>query len=311
MKIEKKGLVFSPNKNIWWQQHYAILPTPFCLEERGIIRVFFSTTCSNKFGRLSYVDLDYSDPSKIINHSENFILDVGVDGAFDDCGVNPSSIIKILDEYYLYYAGYQRHEKTPYSIFSGLAISKDLDLFTRYNNVPILERSSIELSLRSAPSVIWLNDKYYMIYVSDYGWSEIGGNIFNGRKMPQYCLRSATSLNGIDWEPNTEPVIYSISEDEFGFGRPYLFVKGEIYYLFYSIRRKNQSYRIGYAISRDNCISWERRDDIRGLDVSQSGWDSEMICYAAPISVGNKSYVFYNGNNNGETGFGYAEIIEW
>lgn len=311
MKIEKKGLIFSPNKKEWWQQHYAILPTPYFNEELNVIRVFFATTCIDKFGRLAYIDLDCKDPSRIIDSSESFILDVGKDGAFDDCGVNPSCIIKIKNSFFLYYAGYQRHFKTPYSILSGLATSKNLKDFTRYQNTPILERTDSELSLRSAPSVIELNNYYYMVYVSDFGWSEIEGEVFKGKRMPQYCLKSAVSINGIDWESSLVPIIYPLTEDEFGFGRPFLHKRDNCYYLFYSIRRKNISYRIGYAVSNDNCQTWERKDDIEGLDVSANGWDSEMICYGAPITIENKTYLFYNGNNNGETGFGYAEIIEF
>jgi predicted GH43/DUF377 family glycosyl hydrolase len=311
MKVQKKGLIFAPNRMDWWQKYYAILPTPHFIVDLGVIRVFFATTCLDKFGRLAYVDLDCNVPSKIVNYSKDFILDVGQDGAFDDSGVNPSSIIKVQDTFYLYYAGYQRHIKTPYSILSGLAISKDLCYFERYQNSPILERTDTELSLRSAPSVIELNSQFYMVYVSDYGWREMDGAVFKGKRMPQYCLKSGISKNGIDWDILPEPIIYPLTSDEFGFGRPYLFKKEDCYYLFYSIRRKNISYRIGYAVSNDNCKTWQRKDDINGLEISSNGWDSEMICYGAPITIGNKTFLFYNGNNNGETGFGYAEVIEW
>lgn len=307
MRFEKKGLIFEPNKIDWWQQHYAILPTPFFIEKLSIIRIFFGTTCSNKFGRLAYIDVDCENPQKILNYSKSYILDVGVDGAFDDCGVNPSSIIKIGDNFFLYYAGYQRHFKTPYSILSGLAFSENLEFFERFQTTPILERTVTELSLRSAPTVIRLDERYYMVYVSDYGWEEIPGDIFKSKKMPKYCLKTAFSNNGIDWKENPTPIIYPKNSDEFGFGRPYLLKKEDIYYLFYSIRRKSISYRIGYAISYDNCKTWKRCDDIDGLEVSLNGWDNEMICYGAPIIVGDRTFIFYNGNNNGETGFGYAE----
>jgi hypothetical protein len=33
-----------------------------------------------------------------------------------------------------------------------------------------------------------------------------------------------------------------------------------------------------------------------------------MICYPAVIKIYDKTYLFYNGNNNGKTGFGYAEL---
>lgn len=304
------GKIFSPNRSDWWQKHYAILPTPIFLESRQLIRIYFATTCSNKFGRLAYIDVDAQNPAVIRGQSKQFILDKGVDGSFDDCGVNPSSLLKVNDKYFLYYAGYQRHMNTPYSIFSGLAISDDLDSFNRFKNTPILERTDIELSLRSAPSVIRIGSIFYMVYVSDSGWQEIEGNLFNGKKMPQYCLRSAVSHDGINWESKTDPIIYPRNNDEFGFGRPYLFNEGSVFYLFYSIRRKSVSYRIGYAISTDECKTWVRKDDIIGLDVSKNGWDSEMVCYGAPIKVNRKTFLFYNGNNNGESGFGYAELID-
>lgn len=311
MRFEKRGLIFSPNKNDWWQQLYAILPTPYYLCDLGIIRIFFATTCTNKFGRLAYIDVSADNPSKIVGSSVGFILDIGKNGAFDDCGVNPSSIVKVGEFFYLYYAGYQRHFKTPYSILSGLAISDNLETFVRYKNTPILERTDIELSLRSAPSVIKIDNYFFMVYVSDYGWHEVEGDLFKGKKMPLYCLKTAFSLNGIDWKAENKSIIYPINEDEFGFGRPYLYKKGTSYYLFYSIRKKSISYRIGYAISNDNCKTWHRVDMVEGLEVSSDGWDSEMICYGAPLNVGEKTYFFYNGNNNGETGFGFAELIDF
>ncbi len=310
MKFEKKGLILSPNKTDWWQQYYAILPTPYFIEHLGVIRVFYATTCANKFGRLAFVDINSERPFEIVNKSEGFVLDIGNDGAFDDCGVNPSSIIKIENRYFLYYAGYQRHFKTPYSILSGVAVSNDLTSFSRLKNTPILERTNDELSLRSAPSVIRLGTRFYMVYVSDLGWQEIGGSLFKDKRMPTYCLRSAVSSDGINWDVNPDPIVYPTDDNEFGFGRPYLYNEGDIFYLFYSIRRKNISYRMGYAISIDNCKTWVRKDKIEGLDISPSGWDSEMICYGAPVKVEQKTFLFYNGNNNGETGFGYAELID-
>jgi predicted GH43/DUF377 family glycosyl hydrolase len=311
MRFEKKGLIFSPNKIDWWQQHYSILPTPYFMDQLGVIRIFFATTCANKFGRLAYIDVNPEKPFEIINKSKSFVLDIGIDGAFDDCGVNPSSIIKTGDKYFLYYAGYQRHFKTPYSIFSGLAVSNDLTTFSRFKNTPVLDRTDNELSLRSAPSVIRLHETFYMVYVSDLGWQEIEGNLFKGKKMPTYCLRSAVSSDGINWIVNPFPVICPENDDEFGFGRPYLYKVENVYYLFYSIRRKNVSYRLGYAISKDNCKTWVREDKIEGLDISLTGWDSEMICYGAPLKINEKTLIFYNGNNNGETGFGYAELINY
>jgi len=42
------------------------------------------------------------------------------------------------------------------------------------------------------------------------------------------------------------------------------------------------------------------------IDVSDSGWDSEMVSYPSLLKHKNKMYMFYNGNGYGRTGFGVA-----
>ena len=78
-----------------------------------------------------------------------------------------------------------------------------------------------------------------------------------------------------------------------------------IYKMWYSYR--GQSYRIGYAESADG-IRWERKDDLVGLDVSTSGWDSEMIEYPFVFDHGSRRYMLYNGNGFGRSGLGLAVL---
>ena len=46
------------------------------------------------------------------------------------------------------------------------------------------------------------------------------------------------------------------------------------------------------------------------LDVSPSGWDSEMVCYPHVFDHKGKRYMLYNGNGYGRTGFGLAVLEE-
>jgi hypothetical protein len=80
--------------------------------------------------------------------------------------------------------------------------------------------------------------------------------------------------------------------------------------MWYSYRgsENNPNYRIGYAES-SNAINWIRKDESAGIDVSLTGWDSEMICYPFILDFQNIRYLFYNGNGYGRTGFGIA-ILE-
>jgi hypothetical protein len=55
-------------------------------------------------------------------------------------------------------------------------------------------------------------------------------------------------------------------------------------------------------------ISWTRNDENCGIDVSEEGWDSEMISYPHVFELDGKIYMFYLGNQVGKFGFGLAEL---
>jgi hypothetical protein len=78
--------------------------------------------------------------------------------------------------------------------------------------------------------------------------------------------------------------------------------------MFFSYRGGNgMKYRIGYAASKD-LRHWEMILDKVGLDVSSSGWDSEMIEYPFVFEHKKRIYMLYNGNGYGKTGFGLAVL---
>ena len=70
-----------------------------------------------------------------------------------------------------------------------------------------------------------------------------------------------------------------------------------------------KTYRIGHASSADGA-SWELSLDAMGLDVSSTGWDSEMVEYPYVFDHGDRRFMLYNGNGYGSTGFGMAELVE-
>jgi len=45
-----------------------------------------------------------------------------------------------------------------------------------------------------------------------------------------------------------------------------------------------------------------------GIEKSDNGWDSEMICYPYVIDANGSKLMFYNGNGRGLSGFGYAVL---
>jgi hypothetical protein len=142
-------------------------------------------------------------------------------------------------------------------------------------------------------------------YVAGNDWTEL-----RGKMMPVYDLRYQESVDGLRWSDSGTLSMALTGDDEHGFGRPWIVKRDDgTYQMFYSIRRRSfAAYRLGYAESSDG-IEWVRKDDDMGLDVSPTGIDSEAIMYSAPISVGKKTYCFYNGNNFGEQGFCVAELV--
>ena len=74
-------------------------------------------------------------------------------------------------------------------------------------------------------------------------------------------------------------------------------------------KNRDRSYRIGYAYS-ENLVDWTRDDENVGIDVSENGWDSDMLCYPHVFQCDGKIYLLYNGNEFGRLGFGLAVLEE-
>jgi hypothetical protein len=303
MKWIKKGLIISP-KSLKFGNFRLMCPTPILLADR--IRVFCGFCNIDGISRPGYVDLNLDNPSEVIGVTTQPTLEVGEDGMFDDNGLCPTSVLNVNESYYMYYFGFQLGIKLPFYMFSGLAVSVDGGTnWSRLQNTPVIDRSPQEPIMRSGPNVILDNNKFKVYYPCGYGFIEM-----NGKKVHTYQIHYMESLDGINWPQKGEPVIFFQNEDEYGFGRPYVFKINELYYMLYSIRTKSKGYRLGYATSCDG-VEWNRKDDFHGLETGKQGeWDSEMLCYSSFITTPKKSYLLYNGNNLGATGFGYAELVE-
>ncbi len=305
MRWEKLGLVYCPNGEQEWAQSHAFIPTSLMLDEDRI-RVFAAFLDGELIGRVGYVDVAASDPLRILQVSEKPVLDIGAPGTFDDNGVNPLCIVGQGKELYMYYVGWQLQKRVRYTLLTGLAVSSDGgDTFKRVQRVPVLERSDAELFVRSAADVLLDDGTWKMWYVAGDSWIEI-----KGKPVPTYNLRYLESVDGVNWDGQGQVCLeLAAGGDEFGFGRPFVVKKRQNYEMWYSIRTISKKYRIGFADSPDG-KSWRRRDDEAGIDVSPGGWDSEMICCSCVQQTKYGTYMFYNGNNYGGTGFGVAVLKE-
>jgi predicted GH43/DUF377 family glycosyl hydrolase len=228
MKWRKLGLIYSASSTSHWDKKYGILPTPVLLDH-DVIRIFFASTDKDRIGYVSFIDVDANDPAKVVRRHGEPVLGPGVPGTFDDCGVNPSCVVWVDNRWLLYYYGYQRAVKTPYNVFSGLAVSHDCITFKKVLDTPVLDRNDEEFTIRSAPCVIRDGGLYKMWYVSASGWEMMKGGIFDGRLMPQYRIRCTTSKDGVVWDHTSIVCSLESNPNEFGFGRPWVTLRNGTY----------------------------------------------------------------------------------
>lgn len=307
MRWHKHGVVFRPDARQAWSRTHAMVPTPLLMEERGILRVFYTACDDRGIGRPSYVDFDPESPTRIVSAKRAPLLEPGKAGTFDDNGVLTTSVIRADDgRLFMYYVGFELGTKLRYRLLTGLAISEDDgETFQRTSHCALLERSQTELYFRGGPFVILEDGRYRMWYVAGSAWIEL-----DGKPMPEYRVMYLESPDGRSWAPTGRLVMDITQDDEHGFGRPWVTREHGRHCMYYSVRRKSlRAYRMGYAESPDG-LSWDRQDQRINLDVGPGAYDDSAIMYAAPIKIDGTTWCFYNGNDFGREGFALATRIE-
>jgi hypothetical protein len=305
MKWKKMGRIYVPDGSMPWAKKYAFPPTPYFLSD-DVLRIYVAFCDEQMVGRIGYVDISAENPAEVLAVSREPILDIGTPGAFDENGLLPTSVLDVNGQIYMYYVGYQLGMKVRYYQFEGLAVSDDRgETFRRRLRVPVTDRTDAEMLNRTSAFVRRRDGLFEMWYVGGSEWTTV-----NGKALPMYNIRYLTSEDGIRWPAEGRVCIDYENEDEHAFGKPFILEDGGIHKMFYSVRSRSKGYRLGYAESEDG-QNWTRKDAAVGIDVSESGWDSQMIAYSAVVKYRDRVYMFYNGNNLGETGFGYAVLEHW
>jgi len=306
MNWVKKGLIYAPPFDNTWKDNSALTPTPIVINE-NTIRVYAGFRNPEGISRIGYVDLDANDPSIVIKVSDKPVLDIGKPGNFDDNGVILGDIIRKGNDLLLYYVGFQLVKDVKFLAYSGLAISKDNgETFLRVQENPIMDKSDEALFIRAIHTVIYEDGVYKVWYATGSGWESIGEDNY-----PKYDINYLESNSAFEFPENGIKCIVNNSQNnEYRIGRPRVY-KSETgsYIMNFTYGTTDGRYQAGQAISDDG-IHWCRKDEDFKLKPSGKGWDSNHLCYPALISSKNKTYLFYNGNNMGHQGFGYAELLK-
>lgn len=307
MKWLKKGRVFRPDRDFGWMNSHAQIPTVLDLGDR--LRVYFSTRPEPNVSVTAFLDVDATDPGKVLYLHDKPVLECGPPGAFDEHGAMPQFVLRHDDEIWLYYSGWSRRVEVPYSNWTGLAISEDGGTtFRRAFAGPVVDRTRDEIYSATGCSILQEDDTWHMWYASGVDWLER-----EGRKEEYYVIKYARSRDGISWERENRQLLPGGAEIQ-PTHRPTVIRLDARYHMLFCYRGLEgfrdgpNAYRIGYASSQDR-RNWTRDDSQAGLSYSESGWDSTMTAYPYILQTADKVYLFYCGNGFGAAGFGYAELL--
>jgi predicted GH43/DUF377 family glycosyl hydrolase len=298
-KWHKLGLLFTPRVKAPWMMTHASNPTVEHLNG-SIHRVYFGCRDSANCGSLGSFKFRLESPVEVFDVSENPVLGPGSVGCFDDSGVSMGCLVRLEDgTRYLYYVGWNLAVTVPWRNSIGIAIAKPgQEIFEKYSLAPILDRNQVDPYSLSYPWVVKLScDNWLMYYGSNLSWGK-------SDKAMNHVIKIAHSSNGIEWR-REGAVAIGLKRDEIGISRPCVSIDDGLYKMWYSYR--SETYRIGYAESRDGC-EWQRKDVDAGIDVSDDGFDSNSISYGCVFDYDSRRYMLYNGNEYGRTGIGLAVL---
>ncbi|MEZ5038106.1 MAG: hypothetical protein R2760_11545 [Chitinophagales bacterium] len=263
-------------------------------------RVFFSSRDNNSKSSVGFADIDIIK-LKVLNICAAPIVKYGEEESFCSHGISIGNLYEQDDKRFILFMGWNirnnEHWRGDIGRLELLSDNKTLNLNPTKAFIGIDIEDPISLSY---PFVLFHEGVYKMWYGSTISWTSENGEMI-------HAIKYAVSSDGINWKRKGIAIPYEIGQAQ-AFSRPMVLIDKNGYKMWYSYRSGDRTkYRIGYATSVDGIV-WERKHDEVGIDVSDSGWDSEMICYPFVFKHKKQVYMFYNGNDYGREGFGMARL---
>lgn len=293
----KLGKIYNFKKIDALSQTHASNPLALHLYD-DVFRVYFSARDAENKSSVAYVDIDI-EQKIVIAECQKTLFGYGDEESFYSHGVSIGNIYNVDEKNYILFMGWQirngGHWRGDIGRLQLDAIdSMILDPITPYMDCD--EEDPISLSY---PWVMQDDGLYKMWYGSTITWKTENGEMI-------HVIKYATSVDGKSWMKHGIAIPYELGVAQ-AFSRPTVLKDEHGYHMWYSYRSGDGTkYRIGYAHSHDG-LTWDRKEN-PGIDVSPSGWDSEMICYPFVFDHKGQRYMLYNGNQYGKEGFGLAVL---
>jgi predicted GH43/DUF377 family glycosyl hydrolase len=293
----KKGLLVSPNSDYFWMSHGA--GNCWATADGETIRLVISGRDSENRSRLGQVWL-IASTHEVIKIEAESLIELGEKGVFDYNGTAYPWVVQDGDKEYLYYTGWTRGAHVDFINDLGLAIRSNKGQFKKVSRAGIFERTDAEPFGTGSVCVIKTADHWKMWYTTFVRWG-----VADNDAKHYYHIRYAESADGVRWNRHGNICIdYIEAEGEYVTARPCVITYKGLYLMWFSYRGPH--YKIGFAVSKDG-IQWNRYP-VLGLDVSESGWDSEMVSYGMVLQRENQLEMYYSGNGFGRSGLGLATL---
>ena len=168
--------------------------------------------------KITFLDCDKENPSKIFYIHNKPLLSLGQPGTFDEHGTMMSEIVFYQNKYWLYYLGWQRSTIVPYITTLGLALSNDGINFEKVSEGPVIGLNRFSPFGVAKTSILVEDNTFKMWYTHYNSWyKNTLHNEFSPDKIeyrPTYDIRYAESKNGLDWTFKEEVCISPIHDNE-------------------------------------------------------------------------------------------------
>lgn len=299
MRWRKLGRIYAPEGKYPWARTHASVPIADHVSDDRY-RIYFTARDADNRSHVGWCEIDLNDPGKLLAESAEPALAPGKLGAFDMDGVMASSLVKQGDEQRLYYIGWNRAFGVPFRNCIGFAVRNTPDgPFERLFDGPVLDRGPSDPYFLASHDIAIEGASWHIWYLSGLDW--IAGN----PPASTYNLRYAVSEDGITWHRHGTVAVDFEHPNEIAIARPTVVRDGDLWRMWFCYRGSDFPYRIGYAES-DDAVTWTRQDASAGIAASETGWDSEMLCYPHVFDHSGHRYMLYNGNGYGASGIGLA-----
>lgn len=299
---KKLGQLYVPRESGQHPKLISHAANPLPVHMAGdVYRIFFSGRDDQNRSSVGAVDVDIVQRKVITEHHSPF-FEYGPVGSFYSDGVSIGNCYEVNGIRYMLFMGWQNPPGGHWRGDIGrLIVTTELALELE-DEEPFMGIDSIDPISLSYP---WVQARpscgFDMWYGSTLKWDAGNGEML-------HVIQHATSDDGSNWCRTGLAVPFELGLAQ-AFSRPTTVVNDSgDFEMWFSFRSgAGEKYRIGYARSASG-KNWILDLKRAGIDVSPSGWDSEMIEYPFVFNHNGARYMLYNGNGYGKTGFGLAVL---